>query len=81
MPQHFAEQILARIPETAGLYHRLQEVLSGLSKVVLKLDDLRAALVEGGMPATPADIKKRVEEFLASLTAGKDPTRVRIVLE
>jgi Family of unknown function (DUF6079) len=59
----------------------LQEVLSGLSKVVLKLDDLRAALLEGGMPAPPAEIKKRVEEFLANLTKGKDATKVRIVLE
>ena len=59
----------------------LQEVLSGLSKVVLKLDDLRAALLEGGMPAPPAEIKKRTEEFLASLTKGKDATKVRIVLE
>ncbi len=59
----------------------LQEVLSGLSKVVLKLDDLRAALLEGGMPAPPAEIKKRMEEFLANLTKGKDATKVRIVLE
>jgi hypothetical protein len=59
----------------------LQEVLSGLSKVVLKLDDLRAALLEGGMPAPPAEIKKRVEEFLANLTKGKDASKVRIVLE
>jgi hypothetical protein len=59
----------------------LQEVLSGLSKVVLKLDDLRDALVAGGMPAPPAEIKKRLEEFLANLTKGMDPTKVRIVLE
>jgi hypothetical protein len=59
----------------------LQEVLSGLSKVVLKLDALRAALLEGGMPAAPAEIKKRVEEFLANLTKGKDAAKVRIVLE
>jgi hypothetical protein len=59
----------------------LQEVLSGLSKVVLKLDDLRAALLEGGMPAPPAEIKKRIEEFLANLTKGKDAAKIRIVLE
>ena len=52
-----------------------------MSKSVLKLDDLRAASWKGGMPAPPAEIKKRVEEFLANLTKGKDATKVRIVLE
>jgi Family of unknown function (DUF6079) len=63
------------------LIQALQEVLSGLSKVVLKLDDLRAAILEGGMPAPPGEIKKRIEDFLASLTKGKDASKVRIVLE
>ena len=73
----------AELPEDLkqDFIQAVQEVLSGLSKVVLKLDDLRAALLEGGMPAPPAEIKKRVEEFLANLTKGKDATKVRIVLE
>jgi len=42
---------------------------------------LRAALLSGGSPATPAEMKKRFEEYLDELTKGKEPGKVRIVLE
>ena len=59
----------------------LSEVLSGLTKVPVKTADLRAALLAGGSPATPAEMKKRFEEYLGELTKGKEPGKVRIVLE
>jgi hypothetical protein len=61
--------------------HALQEVLSGLLKVSVKAENLRAALLTGGSPATPAEMKKRFEEYLDQLTKGKEPGKVRIVLE
>jgi hypothetical protein len=61
--------------------HALQEVLSGLTKVSVKIADLRDALVAGGSPATPAEMRKRFEEYLDGLTKGKEPGKVRIVLE
>lgn len=61
--------------------HALQEVLSGLHKVSVKITDLRAALLAGGSPATPAEMRKRFEEYLDELTKGKEPEKVRIVLE
>jgi len=61
--------------------HALGEVLSGLQKVPVKIVDLRAALLSGGSPATPAEMKKRFEEYLDELTKGKEPGKVRIVLE
>ena len=61
--------------------HALQEVLSGLEKVSVKTADMRAALLVGGSPATPAEMKKRFEEYLNELTTGKEPGKVRIVLE
>ena len=45
------------------------------------LEKLRAALLAGGSPATPAEMKKRFEEYLDGLTKGKEPGKVRIVLE
>jgi hypothetical protein len=45
------------------------------------LEKLRAALFAGGSPATPAEMKKRFEEYLDQLTKGKEPGKVRIVLE
>jgi hypothetical protein len=59
----------------------LQEVLSGLTKVSVKIADLRDALLSGGSPATPAEMRKRFEEYLEVLTKGKEPGKVRIVLE
>ncbi len=59
----------------------LQEVLSGLIPVEVKIEDLRAALLKGGSPATAAEMKRRFEEYLDGLTKGKEPDKVRIVLE
>ncbi len=61
--------------------HALQEVLSGLEKVSVKTADMRAALLAGGSTATPAEMKKRFEEYLDELIKGKEPGKVRIVLE
>ncbi|MEI6310171.1 MAG: DUF6079 family protein, partial [bacterium] len=61
--------------------HALQEALSGLTKVSVKSEDLRNALLLGGSPATPTEMKKRFEEYLDQLTKGKEPGKVRIVLE
>jgi len=61
--------------------HALQEVLSGLEKVPVRTADMRAALLAGGSPATLAEMKKRFEEYLDELTKGKEPGKVRIVLE
>jgi hypothetical protein len=59
----------------------LQEVLSGLVKVVVKAEDVRAALLIGGSPASPAEMKKRFERYLDDLAKGKEPSKVRVVLE
>lgn len=61
--------------------HALQEVLSGLTKVSVKIADLRDALLSGGSPVTPAEMEKRFDEYLNQLTKGKEPGKVRIVLE
>lgn len=59
----------------------LQEVLSGLQKIVIKKDDLQAALLRGGLPCTVAELRERFEAHLAELNKGKDSTKIRIVLE
>jgi hypothetical protein len=59
----------------------LQEVLSDLTKVSGKIGDLRIALLVGVSPATPEEMQKRFEEYLDGLTKGKEPSKVRIVLE
>ena len=59
----------------------LREALSGLRKVSVKMEDLRAALLSGGSPATPEEMKKQFEKFLDNLIRGKEAAKVRIVLE
>ena len=61
--------------------HYIKEVLSGLIKVPVKSDDIQTALLAGGSPVTPGEMKKRFEAFLDDLTKGKEPGKVRIVLE
>lgn len=59
----------------------LSEVLSGLVKVAVKTADLQKALQTGSGPATPAELKKRFDDYLDNITRGKDQAKVRIVVE
>ena len=71
------------LPETLehDFINALCEALSGLTKVSVKIVELREALFSGGLPSTPAEIRKRFEEYLEELIKGKEPGKVRIVLE
>lgn len=69
------------VPLDSNFVHAMKEVLSGLVKVSVKAQELQKALqIESG-PATPAEIKKRFDDFIDQLTKGKDPAKVRIVME
>jgi hypothetical protein len=61
--------------------HALQEVFSGLVKVTFNVQELQSALKVTGGPVTPTEMKKRFEEYVDELIRGKDPVKVRIVLE
>ena len=68
-------------PLDYNFVHALQEVLSDLVKVTVTVQDLQTALQVNEGPATPAEMKKRFEVYIDQLTKGKDPAKVRIVLE
>lgn len=68
-------------PIDSNFVHALKEVLSGLIKVTVTAQELQAALQITGGPATPAEMKKRFEEYIDQLTKGKDPAKVRIVMD
>jgi hypothetical protein len=59
----------------------LKELLSGLEPVTVDLDSLKAALLAGGTPVKPEEMKARFGEFVDDLIKGKEPGKVRIVLE
>ena len=69
------------VPLDSNFIHALKEVLSGLVKVTVKAQELQQALQVSDGPATPAEMKKRFEEYIEQLTKGKDPAKVRIVME
>ena len=68
-------------PLERGFIKALREVLSGLVKVVVKTGDVKAALLAGGSPASPAEMKQRFERYLDDLAKGEEPDKVRLVLE
>lgn len=59
----------------------VQEVLSGLDKVVLQAEELRKALASAGTPCTPEELRQRFDRFIEARCKGKDQTKIRIVLE
>ena len=69
------------IPLSNSFVHALKDALSGLVKVPVHIKDLQTALKVTDGPATPAEMKNRFDEYIDKLTKGKDPAKVRIVLE
>jgi hypothetical protein len=61
--------------------HAVKEVLSGLVKVTVKAQELQQTLQVTDGLATPAEMNKRFEAYIDQLTKGKDPAKVRILLE
>jgi hypothetical protein len=68
-------------PVTPDFVSAVQEALSGLEKIAITSDDIKNALLHGGSPATPDDLRKRFEIFLNERCKGKDATKLRFVVE
>jgi hypothetical protein len=68
-------------PVAADFAAAVQEALSGLEKINVRGDDIRQALLQGGSPATPDDLRKRFEAFLNDRCKGKDIAKLRFVVE
>lgn len=68
-------------PVTPEFVAAVQEALSGLEKINVSSADIRQALLQGGSPATPEDLRKRFESFLNERCKGKDTTKLRFVVD
>jgi hypothetical protein len=68
-------------PVTPEFVAAVQEALSGLEKINVSSADIRQALLQGGSPATPEDLRKRFETFLNDRCKGKDTTKLRFVVD
>jgi hypothetical protein len=59
----------------------VQEALSGLEKIGVSADDIKKALLQGGSPASPDELRKRFESFLMDRCKGKDADKLRFVVD
>jgi len=71
------------LPEkvTYELVQTVKEALTGLERVAVPPEDILMALTEGGMPCTVQELLSRFRSFVEARTEGKDPNKVRIVVE
>ena len=79
--QAFATSRSLPDPVTPGFVSAVQESLSGLEKIAVTSSDIKQALLLGGSPATPEDLRKRFETFLSDRCKGKDTSKLRFVVE
>ena len=68
-------------PMTTEFANAAQEALSGLEKIAVKSDELKQALLQGGSPAKPDELRSRFDTFLNDRCKGKDSTKLRFVIE
>lgn len=71
LPDEISQEFLAAI----------QQALSGLTKLPVRLEDLKKALFPDGSPATPAEFKERFAAYLDQILKGRDAAKVRLVIE
>lgn len=72
-----------RLPEKISndLVQGMQQALSGLIAIPVRPADLLDALGDSGAPCTIAQIQARFEEFVRKITHGKEPAKVRLVID
>jgi hypothetical protein len=79
--QSFVNSKVLPDPVMPEFVSAVQEALSGLEKIIVSSDDIKKALLFGGSPATPDDLRKRFENLLNDRCKGKDSTKLRFVIE
>ena len=63
------------------LVQGMQQALSGLVAISIRPNELLNALSDGGTPCTVEQIQTRFEEFVEKITRGKEPSKVRLVID
>ena len=66
---------------TNELVQGIQQALSGLVAIPIRPTALIDALSEGGGPCTIEQIEARFEAFIQKITKGKEPSKLRLVVE
>jgi len=79
--QSFVASKTLPLPVPPDFVSAVQEALSGLEKISATSEDIKKALLMGGSPATPEDLRRRFEAFLTERCKGKDSSKLRFVVE
>jgi hypothetical protein len=77
----FISSKILQDPVTPDFVAAVQEALSGLEKINVTSEDIKKALLQGGSPATPEDLRKRFEALLNDRCKGKDTSKLRFFVE
>ena len=72
-----------KLPEKISneLVQGMQQALSGLVAISIRPNDLLDALGDGGAPCTVEQIQTRFEDFVQKITRGKEPAKVRLIID
>jgi hypothetical protein len=68
-------------PVTPEFVAAVQEALSGLEGITLTGAEIRIALLSGGSPVKAEELRKRFDSFVAERCKGKDPNKLRFVVD
>ena len=71
------------LPEkiTNDLVQGMQQALSGLVAITVRRAALADALSDGGAPCTVEQVRARFEQFVETLTQGRETSKVRLIIE
>ena len=73
--------VIIGFPQGNDLVQGMQQALSGLEAIPVKPAELLEALGGGGAPCTVEQIQTRFGEFVTKITRGKEPSKVRLVID
>jgi hypothetical protein len=79
--QSFVKSKVLPDPVMPEFVSAVQEALSGLEKIIVSSEDIKKALLFGGSPATPEDLRKRFDALISERSKGKDASKLRFVVE
>ncbi len=68
-------------PLDEAFLQALAQALGGLERVTVPSEEILIALAASGTPCTVEELRRRFDKLLERFTRGKDPERVRIVVE
>lgn len=74
-PAHYDDAI------TPKLVSAVQEALSGLQRVAVTADGIEMAILAGESQATPENLRRRFESFLAGRCRAKDASKLRFAVD